>query len=142
MITIENEDTILSGVHSKNLYFNDNGNGKSSTTKKNQKEKQEIDKKYKREFVIYKYSQMGRGGLNEGVLISDQPSFISYNRESKEFESQEKIVENNRILNPPEREEYPYIPYEFSSLEEINRYKDKILNENISGSRLYCTIRS
>ena len=48
MITIEDdEDTILSGLHSKNLYFNDNGNGKSSTTKKNQKEKQEIDKKQK-----------------------------------------------------------------------------------------------
>ena len=29
---------------------------------------------------------MGRGELNEGVLISDQPSFIRYNRESKEFE--------------------------------------------------------
>ena len=131
MIAIEDEDTILSGLHSKNLYFNNNGNCKSSTTKKNQKEKQEIDKKPKREFVIYKYSQMGRGELNEGVLISDQPSFIRYNRESKEFESKEKIVENNRILNPPEREEYPYTPYEFSSLEEINRYKDKIFNENI-----------
>jgi hypothetical protein len=35
---------------------------------------------------------MGIGELNEGVLISDQASFISYNRESKEFESQEKIV--------------------------------------------------
>ena len=85
MITIEDdEDTILSGLHSKNLYFNDNSNGKSSTTKKNQKEKQEIDKKPKREFVIYKYSQMGRGELNEGVLISDQPIFIRYNRQSKE----------------------------------------------------------
>lgn len=125
--TEDDEDTLLSGVHSKNLYFNDNGNGKSSTTK----EKQEIDKKPKREFVIYKFSQMGRGELNEGVLISDQPSFIRYNRESKEFEKEEKIVENNRILNPPEREEYPYTPYEFSSLEEINRYKDKIFNENI-----------
>ena len=132
MRTIEDdEDTILSGLHSKNSYFNDNGNGKSSTTKKNQKEKQEIDKKSKREFVIYKYSQMGKGELNEGVLIGDQPSFIIYNRESKEFESKDKIVENNRILNPPEREEYPYTPYEFSSLEEINRYKDKIFNENI-----------
>ena len=41
---------------------------------------------------------MGRGELNEGVLISDQPSFIRYNRESKEFELEEKIEENNRIL--------------------------------------------
>ena len=129
MITAEDDDdTILSGLHSKNLHFNDAGNGKATRTKKNQTEGQKIDKKV---FVIYKYSQMGRGELNEGVLISDQPSFIRYNRESKEFEKEEKIEENNRILSPPEREEYPYTPYEFSSLEEINRYKDKILNENI-----------
>src|SRR5215212_4151817 len=131
MITIEDEDSILSGLHSKNLYFTDNGNGKSSTTKKNQNEKQEIDKKPKRVFVTYKYSQLGRGELKESGLIGDLRSFIQYNRESKEFESEENIEENNRILRPPEREEYPYTPYEFSSLEEINRYKDKILNENI-----------
>jgi hypothetical protein len=125
MITIEDdEDNILSGLNSKNSHYkDDNGNGKSTKTKKNQKEK--------REFVIYKFSQMGRGELNEAVLISDQPSFIKYNRESKEFEKEVKIEENNRTLRPPQREEYPYIPYEFSSLEEINRYKDKILNENI-----------
>ena len=131
MITIEDEDTVLSGLHSKNLYFSDNGNGKSSTTKKNQNEKQEIDKKPKKEFVIYKHSQMGKGELNEAALISDQPSFIKYNRKSKEFELEEKIEENSRLLRPPEREEYPYTPYEFSSIEEINRYKDKIFNENI-----------
>jgi hypothetical protein len=128
MITIEDEDTILSGLHSKNLYFNDIGNGKAKRTKKNQNEKQEIDKKV---FVTYKYSQLGRGELKEAVLISDLPSYIRYNRESKEFALEDKIKENNRILRPPQREEYPYIPYEFSSLEEINRYKDKILNENI-----------
>ena len=110
--------------------LNNNGNGKATTTKKNQTEGQKIDKK-KRVFVTYKYSQMGRGELKEAVLISDQPSFIKYNRETKEFELEEKIEENNRILRPPEREEYPYTPYEFSSLEEINRIKDKIFNENI-----------
>ena len=122
--TEDNEDNILSGLNSKNSHYNDdNGNGKSTNTKKNQKEK--------REFVIYKFSQMGIGELNEAALISDQPIFIKYNRESKEFELEEKIQEKNRILRPPEREEYPYLPYEFSNLEEINRYKDKILNENI-----------
>ena len=122
--TEDDEDTILSGLNSKNSHYNDdNGNGKSTKTKKNEKEK--------RESVIYKYSNMGKGELNEAALISDQPIFIKYNRKSKEFEIEEKIEENNRILRPPEREEYPYLPYEFSNLEEINRYKDKILNENI-----------
>ena len=129
MITTENEDTILSGLNSKNLYFNDNYNDKATRTKKNQNEKQENDKKPKREFVLYKYSQMGRGELNEAILISDQSRFIKYNRKSKEFELEEKIEENNRILRPPEREEYPYTPYEFSSLEEINRYKIEYLTK-------------
>ena len=35
MITAEDDDdTILSGLHSKNLHFNDADNGKSSTTKR------------------------------------------------------------------------------------------------------------
>jgi hypothetical protein len=128
MITTANEDAILEGLDSKNLQFKYYGNGKATRTKKNQTEGQKIDK---RVFVTYKYSQLGRGELKEAVLISDLPSFIKYKRETKEFELEEKIEEKNRILRPPEREEYPYLPYEFSSLEEINRYKDKILHENI-----------
>ena len=124
MITIEDdENTILSGLHLKNLYFNDNGNGKSSTTKKNQKEKQEIDKKPKREFVTFKYSQMGKGELHEAVIVNGLSFFVKYNHESKEFELKEKIEENTRILRPPEGEESPYNPYEFSSLNEINLIK-------------------
>ena len=37
----------------------------------------------------------------------------------------EKIEENNRILKPPEREEYPYTPYEFESNEELNYFLEK-----------------
>ena len=136
MRTIEDdEDNILSGLNSKNSHYNDdNGNGKSTTTKKNQKEK--------RVFVTYKYSQLGRGELKEAVLISDLPSFIKYRRETKEFELEEKIEEKNRILRPPEREEYPYTPYEFSSLEEINRIKNKIFNETIDIDVLFQTSKS
>ena len=37
MITAEDDDdTILSGLHSKNLHFNDAGNGRATRTKKNQ----------------------------------------------------------------------------------------------------------
>ena len=57
---------------------------------------------------------MGRGELNEGVLISGIPSLQNIIMEKKEFELEEKIEENSRILRPPEREEYPYTPYEFS----------------------------
>jgi hypothetical protein len=87
MITTANEDAILEGLDSKNLQFNYDGNGKAKRTKKNQTEGQKIDK---RVFVTYKYSQLGRGELKEAVLISDLPSYIRYNRESKEFALEDK----------------------------------------------------
>ena len=65
------------------------------------------------------------------------PFFIKYNDVSNGFELLEKIEENRRVLRPPEREEYPYSPYEFSSLEEINDYKDKIISNNIDIDYLF-----
>jgi hypothetical protein len=95
MRTIEDdEDNILSGLNSKNSHYNDdNGNGKSAKTKKNQAEGQKIDKKV---FVTHKYSQLGRGELKEAVLNSDLLSFIKYHIETKEFGLEEKIEEKNR----------------------------------------------
>ena len=90
------------------------------------------EEKTKRELTAFKYSKMGKGELYESVLRSDgKPFFIQYSHGSKEFKLVEKIEENNRILRPPESEEYPYSPYEFTSLEEINRYKDFIINNRI-----------
>jgi hypothetical protein len=89
---------------------------------KDQKKENNESKKEKKEIVTFKYSQMGRGELHEAVLIAgDLPFFTKYDHGKKEFELVENIEENSRILRPPEREEHPYTPYEFSSLEEINR---------------------
>ncbi|MGE5634190.1 MAG: hypothetical protein ACM3VV_03080 [Deltaproteobacteria bacterium] len=96
-----------------------------------------MKKKSKREFVTYKYSQMGKGELYESILINGLPFFIKYSNITKQIEQVENIPENTRILRPPEIEEYPYTPYEFSSLEEINRYKDKIIDENIDIDYLF-----
>ncbi len=45
----------------------------------------------KREFVTFKYSQMGKGELHEAVIVNGLPFFVKYNHESKEFELKEKI---------------------------------------------------
>ncbi len=137
MITTEDEDTILEGLNSKNIYNNDNGNGKAKRTKNNQNEKQKIEEKSRREFVTYKYSKLGKGELHEAILINGSPFFIKYNNITNQIEQVENIQENTRILRSPEIEEYPYTPYEFSSLEEINRYKDKIFDENIDIDYLF-----
>ena len=108
---------------------------KQKEQKKNPKEKQEIEKKSKREFVTYKYSQMGKGELCESIMHFH--FFIKYSNITKQIEQVENISENTRILRPPEIEEYPYTPYEFSSLEEINRYKDKIIDDNIDIDYLF-----
>ena len=101
------------------------------------KEKDAKNKKEKSKFVTFKYSQMGKRELHEAILSDDLPFFTKYDHESKEFKLLENIEENSRILRPPEREEYPYTPYEFSSLEEVNHYKDIIINNNINIDYLF-----
>ena len=77
--------------------------------------------KPKREFVTYKYSQMGKGSLHEAVIVNGLPFFIRYNNNdvTNTFELIEKIEENSRILRPPNIEEYPYTPYQFESNDEL-----------------------
>ena len=79
MITTEDEDIVLEGLDSKNLYSNDNGNGKAKITKNKRNKKQEIEEKSRRKFVTYKYSESGKGELHEAILINGSPFFIKYN---------------------------------------------------------------
>src|SRR5687768_14855633 len=123
----KDECDLLEGYGSHNIY-----NGKKKRKNQNETEEKEIykqelkvekkeEKQSKREFVTYKYSEIGKGELHEAIISNGLPFFLKYNHDSKKFELIAEIEENNRILKPPEREEYPYTPYEFSSLEEINR---------------------
>ena len=100
----------------------------SSNVSENNDEDPESDKGGKaklREVTIYKYSKMGKGQLHEAVIVNGLPFFVKYNHESNDFELVENIEENNRILKPPEREGYPYTPYEFESNEELSSFLDK-----------------
>ena len=63
--------------------------------------------------------------LHEAVIVNGLPFFIKYNHNSNTFELVEKIEENSRILRPPNKEEYPYTPYEFESNEELEFFMQK-----------------
>ena len=116
----EKYDKIYDIVNTNN---NNNSNNRDDgeTVEGNTKE----EEKQKREFVTYKYSQMGKGPLHEAVIVNGLPFFIKYDHESKQFELVENIIENSRILRPPNIEEYPYTPYEFESNDDLNFYLEK-----------------
>jgi hypothetical protein len=86
--------------------------------KKRGKSRREADGDPKRRYPVYKYSMKGKGDLHEAVILADRPVFLKY--ENDEIIAVEKIEEAARILIPPNREEYPYDPYEFSNMEEVN----------------------
>jgi len=84
-----------------------------------------LEEKTKGEFVVYKYSQMGKGPLHEAVIVDGLPFFLKYNHNLNTFEQVEKIKENSRILRPPTIEEYSYPPYAFESYEELDFFIQK-----------------
>lgn len=141
---ISDEYDSLEGFGSDNIYneHKKRENHKEPVRKENsnkqkiKKEKKKIAKS-KREIPTYKYSQMGKGELHEAIISNGLPFFLKYNHDLKKFELIAEIKENNRILKPLEREEYPYTPYEFLSLFEIDRYKDKIIGENVDVDYLF-----
>jgi hypothetical protein len=79
------------------------------------------------EKVVYKYSNKDRSVLQEAVLLDGEAVFISY--ENGEIKATNRINSSNRILRPPHREEYPYDPYEFSSMENLKVFVDRVKRE-------------
>ena len=83
-------------------------------------------KKTKKEIVVYKYSQLGRGPLHEAVIVNGLPFFLKYDHNTQTSELVEKIEENIRILIPPNEENYPsFPPYSFQSNEELEFFMQK-----------------
>ncbi|MGE0242602.1 MAG: hypothetical protein AB7F53_01760 [Nitrososphaeraceae archaeon] len=98
---------------------NSNGNWKDDDDKNNKKNKKEV--------TTFKYSQMCKGQLHEAVIINGLSFFLKYDHSTNTFELVENIEENSRILRPPQREEYPYTPYEFESNEELSFFMQKAM---------------
>ena len=65
----------------------------------------------------------------ESAISAELPVFIKY--ENRKVEAVEYIEENSRIIRPPRKEEYPYPPYEFTTIEEVEEYVNKAKNSNV-----------
>jgi hypothetical protein len=102
------------------------------------KEKEKEKSNTKRVIPISKYSFNGKGELHEAVIVRGKPYFITF--ANGKIELIDKIEENTRILRAPEKEEYPYKPYEFESMEEIQQFISKALD--ISKDELYTNSKS
>jgi hypothetical protein len=87
------------------------------------------DSNKRRECTTYKYSNQGKSELQEAIILSGLPVFLTY--KNGEIISVDQIEESARIIKPPNPEEYPYEPYEFANMEEVILYKKKAYNESI-----------
>jgi hypothetical protein len=57
------------------------------------------------------------------------PVFIKY--ENEQIKVVEYIEEPSRIIRPHRIEEYPYEPYEFTNIKELEEYVNKAKSSNI-----------
>jgi hypothetical protein len=99
-----------------NVHPNDNP---KKAAKKNAKGVVVKDEKQLPTFPTFKYS---RPFLYEAIILGDIPSFIAYGSKFDKIMPFADIKEPSRILRPPNREEYPYLPYEFADEEELAEY--------------------
>lgn len=88
------------------------------------KQQSPIDTPRKR--VAYKYSNNQRDPLHEAIILSGSPTFVKY--EDGQVKTVDKIESPGRIIIPPTIEEYPYLPYEFTDLNELNTYVEQAKN--------------
>jgi hypothetical protein len=102
---------------------------KSKVNNRSQKYNPKQDGKQKPQHSVFKYSRRLKGTLHEAILLGDQAFFLIYS--NGRLELVKDIEETNRILRPPNIEEYPYEPIEFDSLKEIKEYEDIALNETV-----------
>jgi hypothetical protein len=100
----------------------DNTDSSKDPTKTNNRSKSTVEEKKKPVVPTLKYSKLGKGDLYESVILGGIPTFLRYDEKNNKIMSFQSIGEETRILRPPSLEEYPYTPYEFASLEELEKY--------------------
>ena len=106
--------------------------------------KKEIKADIKPEEVVHKYSNKTKGQLRESVIIVGVPYFIKYyydeNKGKYFVQIEYKVEEATKILIPPQKEEYPYEPYEFKDVGEPNYYLQRAKKESVDS--IYQKIKS
>jgi hypothetical protein len=134
-----NECVLLSEDEDSEFFKNGKGNGKSSSSSEQQQQEQQQKPKPKRPYSTYKYSNKGKGDLHEAVILAGGlPIFLKC--EDNQVKSVQRIEEASRVLRPPNTEEYPYEPYEFSNIEEVKSYFDRARTESIDS--LFCKAKT
>lgn len=106
-----------------NVYPNDKPN---KAAKKIAKGVVKKDEKPLPTYLTFKYS---RPFLYEAIILGDIPSFIAYASKSDKIMPFQDIKESSRILRPPNREEYPYLTYEFADEQELEEYRMRAKSE-------------
>jgi hypothetical protein len=100
---------------------NNNGNGIRKKDKDGRNNPIKEEKEKKRPIIpTYKYSKIGKGDLYESVILGGIPAFLRYDEANEKIVPYQSIEEETRILRSPSLEEYPYSPYEFDNLEELD----------------------
>ncbi|MDQ6862326.1 MAG: hypothetical protein M3044_00735 [Thermoproteota archaeon] len=93
------------------------------------------EKKKRPEYLAYKYSNRKKGDLHEAIILGGKPAFLVFSYDAKNiaktFASCEYILEETRIIIPPDLESYPYEPYEFENMNEILGYMERARNETV-----------
>jgi hypothetical protein len=93
-----------------------------------------------REEIVYKYSNKGKGQLKESVIIEGKSYFLKYSETKDCLMIEPYIDEETRRLRPPYEEEYPYEPYVFDDVRELDYYLQRAKKATIHS--LYQTIKS
>jgi hypothetical protein len=114
----------------KKAHSNRNTNSTESGTGNNCN-KSTTEERKKSVIPTFKYSRIGKGDLYESVIVGGTPTFLRYDQENNRIMSYQSIEEETRILRPPSLEEYPYTPYEFASLEELEEYLEYAKKQTI-----------
>ena len=65
------------------------------------------------------------------MILGGVPVFLRYDKENNKIVPYQSIEEETRILRPPNLEEYPYSPYEFDSVEELDEYLEYARKQSI-----------
>jgi hypothetical protein len=124
-----NAGVLLSEDEGSPFFKNGNGKSKKSSRRSDGKKSDKKEEKSKPSYTAYKYSNNGKVALHESIILAGRPAFIAY--ENGKLQPYSIIEEDTRVIKPPHPENYPYTPYEFANMDEVLKYRDRALSEDI-----------
>ena len=95
--------------------------GSNSKRKTNRKSKM-MSEKQKKISKCFKYFDNGRIKCTKSVIVNRLPKFVSYDHRTDKIELKDSMEETTRIISPYDADEYPSMPYEFDTIEELEEY--------------------